>query len=69
MPLYYLHVRDGVDISLDPEGIELPDVDAARGEALKVKRELLTGWPEPGSGIVIQVEDASGQSPVTIPFR
>ena len=40
MPLYYLHIRNGEKLEVDPDGTELPDLDAAFAEAMKVAREL-----------------------------
>ena len=33
MPRYYFNVRDGYDLDEDEEGVELPDLEAARAEA------------------------------------
>lgn len=41
MPRYFFHVREGSDISRDTEGQELPDVEAARREAINASREIL----------------------------
>lgn len=41
MPRYYFHVREGQEISRDAEGQELPDVEAARREAVSASREIL----------------------------
>ena len=41
MPRYYFHVREGSDISRDHEGQELPNVQAARREAIAAGREIL----------------------------
>ena len=30
MPRYFFHVRSGGDLTRDPDGAELPDIDAAR---------------------------------------
>ena len=40
MPRYYFHVHDGSTL-LDHEGSELPDLQAARREALQVAKGLL----------------------------
>ncbi len=45
MPRWYLHVHDGERAILDPEGSELPDLTAARKEALAAARELLRVRP------------------------
>lgn len=41
MPRYYFHVREGSEISRDREGQDLPDVEAARREAVNSSREIL----------------------------
>jgi hypothetical protein len=42
MSRYFFHVRDSDgDISRDTEGQELPDLDAARAEAISANREML----------------------------
>jgi hypothetical protein len=41
MPRYFFHVRDGADLSRDFEGQELPDLAAARHEAVSAVRELV----------------------------
>ena len=41
MPRYFFHVRDGADVSRDEEGQTLPNVEAARREALSTNREML----------------------------
>ncbi len=42
MTRFFFHVRDGRDdVSRDTEGQELPDLEAARREALNTNREML----------------------------
>lgn len=41
MPRYFFHVREGAEVSRDREGQELPNVEAARREALAANREIL----------------------------
>jgi hypothetical protein len=40
MPRYYFHVEDH-HTSLDREGVELPDIEAARQEALQAAGDML----------------------------
>ena len=40
MPRYFFNIRDGYDVDEDEEGIELPDLEAARAEALATVEEL-----------------------------
>ncbi len=41
MPRFFLHVRDGLDISCDREGQECANAQAARKEAVSAGREML----------------------------
>ena len=41
MPIYYFQQQTGADITEDPEGSELADLQEARQEALRSARELL----------------------------
>jgi len=40
MPRFFLHIEDGTQRIEDEEGSELPDLAAARQEALKAARQL-----------------------------
>jgi hypothetical protein len=41
MPNYFFHVRYGDELIEDPEGMELPNVVAARAEATQAARDIL----------------------------
>ncbi len=41
MGRFYFHVRAGDELTLDEEGVDLPDFSAARREAILAARELL----------------------------
>ena len=41
MPVYFLHIRRGKDVVVDEEGVELPDLQAAREEALASVRDIV----------------------------
>jgi hypothetical protein len=41
VPRYYLHIDE---FGTDPEGTELPDLEAARREAILSAREMLAEW-------------------------
>jgi hypothetical protein len=41
MTRFYFHVRSGGELIVDREGIELPDLDAARKEADRAARHLV----------------------------
>jgi len=64
MSRYFFHVReaDG-EIGRDPEGQALPDLDAARAEAVSAIREMLGEWLLHGGGLdprQIEVTDEQG---------
>ena len=44
MPRYYIDIRSHFGIDEDPSGMDLPDIAAARSEALKVVQRLLRSW-------------------------
>ncbi len=68
MPLYYLHIRNGDKLEVDPDGTELPDLEVALTEALKVARELVDEVADLGRDAVIEVADGSGETVLTVPF-
>jgi hypothetical protein len=73
MPHYYFHVKEGAGLLSDPEGSHLPDLAAARREAIEGARQLisaavLTGEPL-GLGREMQVEDEDGTTLLTLRFR
>ena len=41
MPRFYFHIREGDKRIEDPEGLVLPNADAAKQEAVKAAREML----------------------------
>lgn len=61
MPTYYFNIADG-EIILDAHGSELPNLAAARKEALKACREMVTGPPHfwEGKPWTIWVTDEPG---------
>jgi predicted O-methyltransferase YrrM len=72
MPRYFLHIRDGDELIPDEEGSDLPDLDAAREEAIQGARDILaekirTG--DPLDGEKIEICDAQGHVLAVIPFR
>jgi len=40
---YYMHLRDGTEQILDPDGLDYPSVDALRKAVLIAARDLMTG--------------------------
>ena len=68
MPLYYLHIRNGNKLEVDPDGTELPGLDAAFEEARKVARELVREVADLGQDAIIEIADGSGETILTVPF-
>ena len=65
MPLarYYFHLRDGVDVILDPEGVQLEDPGMLPKLALSSARDTLSHEMKDGClnlGYRIDVEDETG---------
>lgn len=72
MPRYFFHVRNGDSLIQDLEGIDLPDLDAARIEALEGARSLLSETVRTGGvldGQRFEIVDESGQVLDTLSFR
>lgn len=71
MPRYHFNVEDGQSIP-DPEGTELPDLNAARREAVRLAGRLLDDDPEQfwshGLWSVVVTDDA-GRTLFTLDFR
>ena len=73
MSRYFFHLRDGVEISYDREGRELPDTEAARAKAIESARHTMAKAILSGERLgmtrVFQVEDEDGRTIALVPFR
>lgn len=72
MPRYYLHIRDGEQLIRDTEGIDLPGVVSAKGEAEDAAREILAAKVKAGDiidGQEFEICDAWGNRLLSVPFR
>ena len=72
MALYFMHLRDGSDELLDPDGIEFADMDAVKKAVLVTIRDLMAG--DVRDGILdlrywIDVETDTGQIVYSLPFK
>ncbi len=72
MARYFMPLRDGTEQLLDPEGREVPSIDALRKAVLVSARDLMTG--DVREGVIdlrfrIDVEDESGDIVYTLPFK
>jgi hypothetical protein len=71
VPRYFFHVYEDL-VAEDDEGIELPDVDAARDEAIRAGRELIAAQVAGGRLRLfhrIEVLDERGRTVLAIPYR
>ena len=71
MPRYYFHVYDDI-IAHDEEGLELPNLAAARLNALRGARSLIADQVSRGYFVLshwIDVVDEKGESVLTVTFR
>jgi hypothetical protein len=72
MARYYCHIQRGEQLLRDDEGVELPDLDAARTEAIDGIRDILAAGLRRGDGDalddVLVIADEAGQELMTIPF-
>jgi hypothetical protein len=71
MPQYYRHIQQGGNLIQDPDGVELPNLDAARTEALDGIRDILAACTKRGEDDALDdviVIDEAGQELLTIPF-
>ena len=67
MPRYFFNIRDGHDVDEDEEGVELPDLDAAKAEALATVEELRDELADAGN-IELEITDETGRRLLTVPF-
>lgn len=71
MPRFYFHVYNDI-IATDEEGLDLPDVDAAREQAMDSARELVCESIHKGHLNLdhrIEVEDEQHHSVMTVSYR
>lgn len=69
---YFMHLRDGTDELLDPDGIEYDSLDALRAAVLATVRDLMAG--DMRNGVLdfrfrVDAEDADGTIVYTLPFK
>jgi hypothetical protein len=70
MPLYYFHVRRGTETQPDDLGIDLPDFGAAKVEAFRTAREMLSEairFERDDVPEAIVIADSDGQELLAVP--
>ena len=71
MPLFYFHLREDGTIVVDEEGIELPDLSAAREEAIAGARSILSDEAKKGRlplSFRVEVTDEAGDTVMSLIF-
>lgn len=71
MSLFFFHIRTGGHLDEDTIGVDLPDLDAVRGEAVAAMGDMfrdaaLTGKPMVGEAF--EVTDEDGRLVLTVPL-
>jgi hypothetical protein len=70
MPLYYFNIYND-DITMDEEGQDLPDAEAARTEAIKSARDIICDGVREGEVTLshrIEIEDEEHRPVLTVRF-
>jgi hypothetical protein len=72
MSRYFMHLRDGSDELLDPEGGDYPDLESMRRAVLLCARDLMAG--DIRGGVIdfrfrIDAEDEDGNLVYSLPFE
>jgi hypothetical protein len=70
MPRYYFHVRTGGSLRRDPDGRDLPDIDAARKSAVAMACRTWSENPPESTDNddIFEIADESGQIVLKVPF-
>lgn len=72
MPRFHFHMRDGDRIIEDPDGANLPSLDAARAKATAAIREAASRPLRLGQDLTgrrFEIADESGRVLATVAFR
>jgi hypothetical protein len=66
MPRYYFHLVSDGHVIDDDEGVELRELSAAHGHALRLQDQIRLYCPEPPCDWIVKVSDHTGASPLVI---
>jgi hypothetical protein len=70
MAKFYVHFRNGDQVAIDDEGVDLPDVEAAKDLAIKSAREIVAEAIKHGYSTILDavvITDEAGKDLMTIP--
>lgn len=71
MARFYFHLQEAGKLHTDPEGTDLPDVDAARQEAILAARDILSEAIKAGKSKVAEafvIADEAGRRLDVVPL-
>jgi len=67
MPRFCFHLYNGDEVEGDPDGMDLPSIEDARSEALRVCREFWEGIPNIfRKGLAFEITDETGLVLLTV---
>lgn len=72
MPIFHFHLHECGNSTMDADGRDLPDVEAAISIAIEAAREIMAEEVKRGNlclNCYIDVENAFGEQVAHIPFR
>jgi hypothetical protein len=72
MPRYFMHLRNHIDEVLDPEGVEMVNLDAVKKAVLASARDVMVGDLKKGLLDLryrIDAENMAGAIIFTLPFK
>lgn len=72
MPTFHFHIRVGGHLFEDPDGSDLPDLGAARAEALAAVREAVAEQIKTGEAVggqSFEITDEAGRVLATVTYR
>jgi hypothetical protein len=72
MPLFFLNIHNGFGVAQDDEGVDLPDLAAAREKAVEGIRSILSEEIKAGTidlGGHVEVADADGNVLAAVHFE
>jgi hypothetical protein len=69
VPRYHFHVRDGLRVTYDGTGRDLPNLCAAECVAIRIARSLICGSDQPDLNQWVVIADEFGQVVLRVSFH